>query len=314
MVAINAVWLRDISTSWRDRKRPPVAPAGLTKLGCMSENPTTDFVLFLAASQQVNVSTWGSFMLDNGTFVNAIAAGRAVNAQQHRVVPLEIAWSFPGSINLAATASGADDAYIRARAREIKDYGGPVYLRLNWEMNGDWYAWASYNVNTPIPGNTPADYIAAWRRTVNIVRYLAPNASFIWCPHLWVFHSQTPDLWYPGDQWVDWTGVTAYPGSAVWDWVENGDWGLTVQAAFAVAHGKPFRICEWGAGQGDTPTNVGTFYQFTDWVVSHPVCREIVYFHVVGLNGINYRLEAYPDWQYAYRLILTTHPERWPQI
>lgn len=297
----------------KPRVPPGVPVAGVTKLGVGTQDATTDLAAFLTSSQQTSISTWMGFTINNGTFTKLIRDIGTVNNTIGHTVPLEIAWGFPGSTTLAGIAAGNDDAYITARAKELRAYGGPVYLRLNWEMNGDWYAWASYTVNTPISGNTPTDYINAWRRIYGIVKQLAPNASFIWCPHLWVFHTQNPDLWYPGDSYVDWTAVTAYPGSATWDWVENGAWGLTPHAAFAVTHNKPFRICEWAVGQGTSTSDIGQFYQFKDWVDAHPVCREIVYFHMIGLNLIDYRLELYVDWQFAYRTYLTANSTRYPQ-
>jgi hypothetical protein len=314
MTAINAPWLQDISRTWKTRKYPAVAAAGLTKLGTGTANPSADFTTFRTSSQQTKIASWMTFMPDNGTFDQAISDIRIISAQQGRTVPLELAWSFPGSTNLAGIAAGNDNAYIRSRAKQLRDYGGPVYARLNWEMNGDWYSWASYSGNTPKAGNTPANFISAWIHTVDLVRSIAPNVAFVWCPHLWVFHSQNPDLWWPGDAWVDWLGVTAYPGSAAWSWIETGDWGLTQFATFATAHGKPMRISEWAPGQGDSVTNVGIFYQFKDWLAAHPVVREIDYFHMTGLNAINYRLAGYPDWQFAYRNEFSAHPERFPQI
>lgn len=293
---------------------PPAVPAfGKTALGVGTFDPTTDLTAFLTSSQQTSISTWMTFTTDNGTFAKAITDIGTVNNTIGHTVPLEIAWGFPGSTTLAGTAAGNDDAYITARANELKNYAGPVYLRLNWEMNGDWYPWASYTADTPKAGNTPADYIAAWRRTYGIVKAIAPNASFVWCPHLWVYHTQTPDLWYPGDAYVDWNAVTVYPGSADWTWIQDGDWGLEVNADFAEAHSKPLRFCEWGTGQGESGTNVGIFYQMKDWITAHPVLREIVYFHMNGLNGVNYRLGAYPDWEFAYRTDFTGNPARYPQ-
>ena len=57
------------------------------------------------------------------------------------------------------------DAYIRKWARDAATWGKPFYLRFAHEMNGDWNSW-SPGVN----GNTASQYIAAWKRVVNIFR------------------------------------------------------------------------------------------------------------------------------------------------
>ncbi len=170
------------------RRAPAVAESGKTTLGVGSANVTTDLDAFLTASQQTAISTYMTFMLDNGNFNLALSDIAAVNERFGTVVPLEIAWSHPGSTNLAGIAAGNDDAYIIARAKQLQDYGGPVFLRWNWEMNGDWYPWSAFQVNgTPIAGDAPSDYVAAWRRVYSIVSQIAPNASFVWCPHLWEY-------------------------------------------------------------------------------------------------------------------------------
>ncbi len=107
--------------------------------------------------------------------------------------------------------------------------------------------------------------------------------------------------------------MTAYPGSADWTWVQGGTWGLDAFADFATDHGKPMRICEWGVGQGGSGSNVGIFYQFKDWLEDHTVVREIIYFHMNGLNNVNYRLGNYSDWQFAFRTNFSNTPGRWPQ-
>ena len=44
----------------------------------------------------------------------------------------------------------------------VKNYGGPVFIRLDWEMNADWYP--DWNM----PGVTAAQFIASWRHVYEI--------------------------------------------------------------------------------------------------------------------------------------------------
>src|SRR4051812_9460485 len=43
--------------------------------------------------------------------------------------------------NLDQIVNGSQDARIRAMDAALTAYGGPVLLRWDWEMNGDWYPW-----------------------------------------------------------------------------------------------------------------------------------------------------------------------------
>src|ERR1700690_1244566 len=51
-----------------------------------------------------------------------------------------ITWD-PNAVSLSSIAEGADDAYLKSVAQEIRSYGRPVYIRFAQEMNGNWFAW-----------------------------------------------------------------------------------------------------------------------------------------------------------------------------
>lgn len=293
---------------------PTVPAAGLTLLGAGTSDTGTDFDLFMSTSEQNTVSTWSTFMTEGGTFAKAITDHQAVTAKLGTEPTLEIAWGFPGTQGLAGIAAGVDDAYILARADELAAYDAPVLLRLNWEMNGYWYNWSAFTQDgTPIAGRSQADYIAAWRHIVTLIRSRANRVGFVWCPHLWVLpNSAAPDTWYPGDGYVDWVATNAYAGAAVWSYIQDGLWGLNDIAQFADTHGKPMRICEWAPGVANQP--VGDFYTFRDWILATPAIREIVYFHQTDhTTNFSYRLAEFPEWAFAYRSVFTSDPARYPQ-
>src|SRR4051794_11515931 len=81
---------------------------------------------------------------------------------------------------LSDVISGRYDAYIRSFATSAKAWGHPFFLRFNWEMNGNWFAWGS-GAN----GNQPGEYVAAWRHVHDIFASVgANNASWVWCPNV----------------------------------------------------------------------------------------------------------------------------------
>lgn len=105
--------------------------------------------------------------------------------------------------------AGTHDAKIREWAQGLKDLGEPVFVRPLNEMNGDWDPWCSW-----FYGKDNELYILAWRHIVDIFREAeANNVLFVWNPHDRSYPDFTwnnPHLYYPGDEYVDWIGLTGY--------------------------------------------------------------------------------------------------------
>ena len=74
-------------------------------------------------------------------------------------------------------------------------------------MNGSWFPW-SESAN----GNRPGEYVAAWRHVPAIFTSVgATNATWVWCPNIDPAGSmQGLGSLYPGDEYVDWTGLDGY--------------------------------------------------------------------------------------------------------
>ena len=80
---------------------------------------------------------------------------------------------------LSRIAGGEYDAYVRAWAADARAYGYPFFLRLNPEMNGNWLPWGTKDGWN---GNTNAEFVAAWRRIVDIfIQEEATNVTWVWC-------------------------------------------------------------------------------------------------------------------------------------
>jgi hypothetical protein len=111
---------------------------------------------------------------------------------------------------LREVAEGRYDAYIRTWAREAVIFGRPFFLRFAHEMNNPQYPWSQQ------AGNTPADFIDAWRHVWRIFEQEgARNVIWTWSPQ----NRFVAEL-YPGGEYVDWiaTGVFNYGvyGDGVW--------------------------------------------------------------------------------------------------
>lgn len=206
-----------------------------------------------------------------------------------------------GGVTTKDIAAGKLDGYIRQYAQGLKAYAGPVLIRLfGGEFNGSWWYGQSPLAN---PNLTPADFVAAWERVVNIFRAVgAANVSFAWIPNV---YPPTPATWvdsniaayYPGDSYVDWAGADIYDNVPM-SWLDS-------VYAFALAHAKPFFLAEWGVRLGGstlTPAQdqawIGSMF---DYFESHPDIKAINYFnynnrstwdpsHAVYLDGgqVNY--------------------------
>jgi Glycosyl hydrolase family 26 len=108
------------------------------------------------------------------------------------------------SYRLNAVTRGVYDSYITSFAEMAKAWGHPFFLRFDWEMNGNWFAWGE-SVN----GNHRGDYVRAWRHVHDIfTRVGATNATWVWCPNVG-FNKDYQEL-YPGNAYVDWTCLDGY--------------------------------------------------------------------------------------------------------
>jgi hypothetical protein len=167
--------------------------------------------------------------------------------------------------------------------------GMPVVVRFAHEMNGSWYAW----------GQQPEEYVAAFRLVASEVHAHAPLTAMLWAPNYGggypflggAFNARTgtPAFtaldtnadgelgltddpyapYYPGDDAVDWVGMSLYHWGNAYPWGENeipeADAFLTqltgtyrgldgdhtavpdFYATYAAAHNKPMAITETAA-------------------------------------------------------------------
>ncbi|MEU7145086.1 glycosyl hydrolase [Nocardia sp. NPDC046473] len=129
---------------------------------------------------------------------------------------------------------------LTATLRGWNNTGVAVLVRFAHEMNGSWYPW----------GQQPASYIAAFRRVSTAVRD-APMSRIIWSPNEasgypfagggHVATSSSPDFhlldtdgnglltsdddpyapYYPGDEYVDWVGISLYHFGNLYPWGAN---------------------------------------------------------------------------------------------
>ncbi len=115
--------------------------------------------------------------------------------------------------------SGVMDPYIDVSIKGVLSVktafpNADIWMRFGHEMNGDWYPWgSSFNQGTTARhlGNTPQDYINAYRHVVDRFRAAGLGSKMV----KWVF---SPNVWptdnfsefYPGDTYVDMISVSGF--------------------------------------------------------------------------------------------------------
>lgn len=141
---------------------------------------------------------------------------------------------------LASVTSEKADELASALAR-FNNAGVPVIVRFAHEMNGSWYPW----------GQQPAAYVAAYQRVAEAVHTKAAGTAMMWAPNYgggypfsggkYEAVTGSPDFaaldtdkdgaitgsddpyapYYPGDNAVDWVGMSLYHWGNTYPWGAN---------------------------------------------------------------------------------------------
>lgn len=156
-----------------------------------------------------NEAAWDLFERHAGKRVAILNQGQSwcsfdkleMNATAARgTIPL-VTMGLGDEMTLHDVADGSQDAAIKKWAQEAKAWGKPFLFAPWWEMNGGWYAW----------GRSP-DFVAAWRHFHDlVVGQGATNVTWTWVVNsIWSDPESNPSPYYPGDEYVDWTGLDSY--------------------------------------------------------------------------------------------------------
>jgi hypothetical protein len=256
-------WRHDASAA---SAAPAVPPAGRFYLGVDSAHAGIagfDQALGLDRPAVLGGFTKG----DNGRVSDVLGTVRTLPG----TIPM-VSWGV--DLRDGKVADGSRDPYLRTQAQAVAAYAKPVFLRIDWEMNGDWYPeWGSAAMS-------PEAYVAAWRHIRAVFQQQgATNAAFIWCPNIGELGGRPWTDWYPGDDYVDWVGLDAYPKPADAAAEVSGAGGLDELATFAASSNKPAMLAEFapGAPQSDPQQ---TFDLVFSWADRYPATvKALVYFN-----------------------------------
>lgn len=91
-----------------------------------------------------------------------------------------------------------NEEYIRKTLDNISKYDKPTIVRFAAEMN------------VSSLGDSPAAYIKAFRFAADIIHRDYPNIAVMWSPNDAGALNRPMELYYPGDEYVDWIGVSSF--------------------------------------------------------------------------------------------------------
>jgi hypothetical protein len=158
---------------------------------------------------------------------------------------------------------GAFDADLTTWFTAARDASIPMLVEFGTEVNGDWFPWngrwngggTTTGYGDPELADGPERFRDAYRHLVELAR--GAGASDL----TWVFHVNgdswprrawnTPSAYYPGDDYVDWIGVSIY-GSQRADEYYGSFRRLLDEACPALCSlsvDKPIAVLEWGIAQ-----------------------------------------------------------------
>lgn len=196
-------------------------------------------------------------------------------------------------ISLARIAAGDHDALIRAWARDVAAYGQPVLIRLMHEMNGNWYPWGVH-----VNGNTPADYVAAWRHVHRVFdRAGADNVSWIWSiNNLERIDGEDHAIrdYYPGGRWVDWVSTSGFNWGEAYSW---SSW-RTADPLYGDTYrelsrfDRPIMISEIGTTDIGGDARLWIRQTFQRLRTGYPKLRAVLWYDDIDAAGLDFRLHG----------------------
>ena len=222
-----------------------------------------------------------------------LASDRAT-ARSGRI--LFVTWK-PSGTSLSAIASGAEDGWIRRRARALARMHRPVMIAFAHEMNGGWYGW----------GHQPSTFVRAWRHLVKVSRSAGGrNIVWVWSPN---WKSVPESSWnamsryYPGDRYVDWVSVSAYnrgPASETRRWRQLREMVAPVYRLYG--HRKAIMLRETGSVEHGGSKARWILTAARDLKRRYPDVAAMVWFNA-AVDGNDWRVDTSRSSLRAFRAI-----------
>lgn len=209
--------------------------------------------------------------------------------------------SLTDPIMIPLIAGGHYDEYVRQWARGVREYGQPLLIRFANEMNGDWDPWCAW-----FYGLDHSLFTRAWQRVHRLFQEEgATNAMWVWNPHdrsypdfVW----NDPHLYYPGDEYVDWVGLTGYnTGPRAGDPWRSFDeiYASVYREYLSLYPGKPMLITEFSSDEEGGCKAAWIRETFAS-LPNYPAIRLVVWFDAPWWEW-DYAIDSSPEAFEAFR-------------
>ena len=193
---------------------------------------------------------WGITSMNGVDRMNAEDIGKQYGYQNHQT----LVDRFPDTVMqsglwivgmwdvLENAGKGKYNSVIRQFSAWAKTIDRPLYLRIGYEFDG------KHNQMEPV------DYVKVYRRIVDIIRAEgAANVAFVWHSYAAPTYKGYPlSDWYPGDDYVDWVGVSLFGHMYSPDLNKEADDVFN----FAKQHKKPVMVAEASPINGIDNNNI----------------------------------------------------------
>lgn len=231
---------------------------------------------------------------------------------------LQTPWTAAGEGNMVYDVlDGEYDEFLVDYAKTVSDFDHPVLFRLGNEMNGDWCPYSSYNTS-----KDTVIFKEFYRYIYKIFADAgADNVIWIWNPNGTSF----PDfkwndevMYYPGDEYVDIVGLTAYNTGTYYadeKWIEFPELYDSVYARADALYGQPFMITEFASSSvgGDKNQWIRTMFSH---ITSYPRIKVAIWWDgcdwdANGNVARPYFIDETPQIIQTFRELLNQKPLYW---
>lgn len=233
-------------------------------------------------------------------------------------------WGPPGyqpDYGLQKIVEGGFDEFLSAWASEINDFGKPVMVTFGMEMNGDWFPWSgkfqgaggTSRFGDPKRADGLERYVATYRHIIQLFRDGGvENVSWVFQPN---WNSLPNEAWnsieayYPGDEYIDWVGVSAYGAL-----VNTDPWrsfrsvmGHVYSELTSSFPDKPLMLAEWGVNEGRSTSDKMHWYAsaLRKLQTTYPKVRMAIVYHGTWENSdgtlSDLRIHSSPEALGVYR-------------
>jgi hypothetical protein len=169
-------------------------------------------------------------------------------------------YGYQENYSLQRIIDGEFDQFLINWAHVLLNFSHPVMATFGVEMNGDWFAWSgsfqggstTMGYGDPTKADGPERYVDAFRHVIEVINTTgATNVTWYFHPNCESFPNEpwnSIDAYYPGDDYIDWIGISVYGAqSASEPWVSFEDILDPVYTELiATFPNKLLMIPEWG--------------------------------------------------------------------